>query len=272
MALQGPAPLVTVVIPVGAEGIAIERSIRSLQCQSHASWELLAVDYASPGGRNECLQAWARRDPRIRVGIIQGNRCPAAARNAALRRARGEFIAYLDPGDEYYPHHLAQIVAAGQASDVLLFGFDIAYENGLAAGRPTAWDPGRAVDRLFAENIAAPLGVAHRRAVLQRVGGFNELLWRGEDWDLWKRLARAGLRFRCLASKSGRHSAAIDTANQERAPTPLQLGILSANRQAGRPIFAEGSGGQGSLHPLPGRQTPNPKSETNSKSEIQNSE
>ncbi len=241
MALQRPAQLVSVIIPVGAKGIAaIERSIRSLQCQSHAGWELLAVDYASPDGRNECLEAWIGRDPRIHLGIIDRNRCPAAARNAALRRARGEFIAYLDPGDEYYPNHLAEVVAAGQESDVLLFAFDISYENGPADGRATAWEPGRAIDRLFAENIAAPLGVAHRRSILERVGGFNELLWRGEDWDFWKRLARAGLRFRVLPSKSGRHSAAADGANQERTPTPWQLAMLKANREAGRPIFCRG--------------------------------
>ena len=120
------------------------------------AWELLAVDYGSADGRNECLQAWPRRDPRIHVGIIDRNRCPAAARNAALRRARGEFIAYLDPGDEYYPNYLAEVVAAAQESDVLLFGFDIACENGSADGRPTAWEPGRVIDRLFAENIVPP--------------------------------------------------------------------------------------------------------------------
>ena len=144
-------------------------------------------------GRNECLEAWTGGTREFISGIIDRNRCPAAARNAALRRARGEFIAYLDPGDEYYPNYFAEVVAAGQESDVLLFAFDIACENGFADGRPIAWDPGQVIDRLFAENIAAPLGVAHRRSTLERVGGFNELLCRGEDWDFWKRLARAGL-------------------------------------------------------------------------------
>ncbi len=229
--------MLSVILPVGKDFTNLERTIRSVRLQTNTDWELLAVDFGSEDGRNESLQAWPRRDPRIRVGMVVRNRCPAAARNAALQRARGEFITYLDPGDEYYPNYLAEVVAAAQESDVLFFGFDIAYENGSADGGPTAWDPGQVIDRLFAANIVPPLGVAHRRSALERVGGFNELLCRGEDWDLWKRLARAGLRFRCLASKSGRHSAAADRANRERTPTPFQLQTLAANWQAGRPLY-----------------------------------
>ncbi len=225
-------------MPIGGERIALDRSIRSLQCQSHTSWELLAVDYASPGGKNACLQSWTGQDPRIRLGILNGNRCPAAARNAALRAARGKFIAYLDPSDEYYPDYLAEVVKAGQESDVLLFAFDIDYENGSAGGRPTAWEPGRAVQRLFAQNIVPPMGVAHRRSALERVGGFNELLWRGEEWDFWKRLARAGLRFRFLPKKAGRYRGEAESVNLRRAATPWQLERLNANWLAGRPLFS----------------------------------
>ena len=46
--------------------------------------------------------------------------------------------------------------------------------------------------RLFAVMPPALLGLAHRREWWERLGGFNELLWRDEAWDFWKRLARAG--------------------------------------------------------------------------------
>ncbi len=230
----------SVILPVGEDLSRLEWTIQSLRAQTSVIWELLAVDFGSQDGRNESLQAWPCRDPRIRVGMVVRNRCPAAARNAALQRARGEFITYLDPGDEYYPNYLAEVAASGQENDVLLSAFDITYEDASADGRPATWDPGQVIDRLFAENIAPPLAVAHRRSVLERVGGFNELLWRGEDWDFWKRLVRAGLRFRCLRSKSGRHSAEADRANHKRTPTPLQLQTMAANWQAGRPLFAVG--------------------------------
>jgi glycosyltransferase involved in cell wall biosynthesis len=66
---------------------------------------------------------------RIHVAELVANGCPAVARNTALKLARGDFIAYLAPGDEYYPDYLAKVPAAGQQGDVLLFRFDIGYEG-----------------------------------------------------------------------------------------------------------------------------------------------
>jgi glycosyltransferase involved in cell wall biosynthesis len=247
----------SVIFPVGEDLKHLQRTIQSVRIQTRTDWELLAVDFASKDGRNECLQGWARRDPRIRVGCIVGNRCPAAARNAPLKRARGEFIAYLDPGDEYYPHYLAEVAAAGRENDVLLFGFDITYETAPAADRPAEWNPGALIGRLFAENIVPPMGVAHRRSIVESVGGFNELLWCGEDWDLWKRLSRAGLRFALSPKKCGRHRAETDTVNHGRSPTPFQLATLAANWHAGRPIFTNGNGAVG-VTDLKSEQSPHP--------------
>ena len=88
--------------------------------QTGNSWRSIT---RSQDGRNECFPGMGRVGTReFASGMVDRNRCPAAARNAALQRARGEFITYLDPGDEYYPNHLAEVVAAGQESDVLFFG------------------------------------------------------------------------------------------------------------------------------------------------------
>ncbi len=230
-------PMMSIILPVGENLACLEPTIRSVCAQTNPNWELLAVDFVSRNRYNACLHEWSRRDPRIRLGWVEDNRCPAAARNAALKMAGGEFIAYLDPGDEYNPNHIAEVVVVGEKADVLLFPFDIAYANGPADGRPTQWDPGRVAGRLFAENIVPPLGVVHRRSVLERVGGFNELLWQSEEWELLKRLARSWLRFLNAAHKCGRHSEVVDKANRQRVPTAWQAATLTVNRCAGKPLF-----------------------------------
>ena len=68
------------------------------------------------------------------------------------------------------------------------------------------WQPAELYPRLFERNLATPLGVAHRRSLLERVGLFQESLpGVEEDWDLWKRFAAAGASFLFVPRKSGRY-------------------------------------------------------------------
>ena len=283
------APFVSVILPVYNGTSTLERAVRSVVGQTLADWELLAVDDGSTDGTFAALQAWAARDARIRViharegdspvfadtktGTVpvirlDENSGPSAARNAALRQARGEFVAYLDQDDEYFGDYLAQIIRLRDAGDVLVFGYDLVYDDAVPPGVPTVWEPRRMSGNLFAMPIVAPLGVAHRRRLLEKVSGFNELLWRDEDWDLWKRLARAGAEFIFVSGKSGRchmrvrrevvpgdsgdaggrdarapRSDGRDTraprsdGRDARAPTARQREIVEWNWRAGKPLF-----------------------------------
>jgi FkbM family methyltransferase len=88
----------------------------------------------------------------------------------------------------------------------------------------TAYDPAARYRAMFAETIAVPLGVAHRRDLLDRVGRFDESLgrYRGqdEDGDLWRRFARAGARFVFVPAKSGLYHVRSDSFARTRPPPP----------------------------------------------------
>ena len=139
----GSAPLVSVIMPVYNGAATIERALRSLRAQTFTHWEAVAVDDASLDGTWEKLQSAAAADARIPDGRLAKNSGPSAARNAGLRLATGEFIAYLDADDEYYPDYLEQVAAARSKGDVLMFGFDVVYEDGLPRSRTEDWDPKR---------------------------------------------------------------------------------------------------------------------------------
>ncbi|MDZ7617442.1 MAG: glycosyltransferase, partial [Patescibacteria group bacterium] len=102
-------------------------------------------------------------------------------------------------------------------------------------------DPASLRANLFAMPIAEPLAVVHRRAWAENAAGFNELLWREEHWEFWKRLARAGAQFAFLPLCSGRRGGTVHA----RPPhlTRRQRETFEANWRAGRPIYGDTTAG-----------------------------
>ena len=194
--------LVSVIMPVHNGLRTIDRAISSLRGQSSPAWELLAVDDGSTDGGHERLMQWSRGDGRVRVSRFPVNRGPAAARNEGIRNAAGDIITYLDCDDEYYPVFLEIVHHFADRGDVLIFGYDVV-DDGNPEKPIQTWDPAPYKNVLFAGNLAAPLGVAHRRDLALEVGGFDEELWALEDWDLWRRMARTGAEFLFLPFRSG---------------------------------------------------------------------
>src|ERR1700704_4899233 len=99
--------LVSVIVPTYNRRETIQAAIASVQRQTFSDWELIVVDDGSTDGTAELIEG---SDPRL-VLIRQKNQGVNAARNAAMLRARGQYIAFLDSDDEWLPHHLELSVA-----------------------------------------------------------------------------------------------------------------------------------------------------------------
>ena len=214
--------LISVVLPVYNGETALERALSSVARQCYRDWELLVIDDCSTDGTQKLLQTWKQKERRIRLFRTPANRGSCAARNVGLRNAIGEFICYLDHDDEFYPDYLETIARNRSDGDVLVFRYDLVNDNSLddcpesqlldcgeskavlAEAQTQLWDPETVKERMFSESISAPLGVAHRKKWIERIGFFNEQFLRGGEWDLWKRLAIAGAEFVFVPLKSGR--------------------------------------------------------------------
>ena len=92
-------------MPVFNRDYVIGHAIASALAQTHGDLELLVVDDASTDRTAEVVSEY--RDPRVRYYRQPRNGGVAAARNAALRQARGEFISFLDSDDVWKPHKLS---------------------------------------------------------------------------------------------------------------------------------------------------------------------
>ncbi|QOR69760.1 glycosyltransferase family 2 protein [Ruania alkalisoli] len=113
-------PLVSVIMPVYDAIETVEASIRSVQDQSHTDWELLITDDASTDGSWELVQQLAAEDARIKPARAEVSGGAARARNAAIDRAQGSYVAFLDADDQWLPGKLDRQLAFAAGSDAPL--------------------------------------------------------------------------------------------------------------------------------------------------------
>ena len=95
-------PTVTVIIPIYKVERYLDACVESVVRQSYADLEILLVDDGSPDRCPALCDAWAEKDPRIKV-IHRENGGLSAARNAGLTAADSEYLVFLDADDALRP-------------------------------------------------------------------------------------------------------------------------------------------------------------------------
>ena len=96
---------VSVIVPVYNAEKYLKQTLLSIQNQTFRDFEVLLVDDGSTDQSGQICDEWSRKDNRFKV-IHQQNHGVAAARNAGIRAAQGEFIAFLDADDLWLPEKL----------------------------------------------------------------------------------------------------------------------------------------------------------------------
>lgn len=189
-----PSPAVSIVLPTFNRARFVGEAIASVQAQSFSDWELLVID---DGSRDQTSKLAAKyfADSRIRF-VWQEHAGQSAARNHALKLARGPIVAYLDSDNVWFPHFLKAVVSVLHASP----GADCIYG---ALSSDVHLEPPRTIlferfDRalLLQRNFIDLNTLVHRRSLIDIHGGFDEALDRLVDWDFVLRLTRDKAAFR----------------------------------------------------------------------------
>lgn len=117
-------PIVTVVLPVYNVERYLDRCVASVVGQTWKELEILLVDDGSTDGCPAKCDAWAGKDPRIRV-IHKRNEGLGMARNTGIENAAGEYICFFDSDDYIAPDTIetALETARQQEAEVVVFGF-----------------------------------------------------------------------------------------------------------------------------------------------------
>lgn len=98
--------LVSIITPTYNCGKYIAETIESVLAQTYKNWEILIVDDCSKDNTKEIVDRYQKEDPRIHYYCLPKNSGAAEARNEALRRAQGRWIAFLDSDDLWTPKKL----------------------------------------------------------------------------------------------------------------------------------------------------------------------
>lgn len=197
--------LVSVIIPAYNAEAFVKRTLQSVLSQTYKNIEVLVVDDGSQDKTAEIVESFAEKDSRV-ILLKQKNAGVAAARNLAIEKSRGEYIAPIDADDIWYPQKLEKQVQCMLEADLsvgLVYAWSVFIdEEDIITGEYNSncyWNSPRIEGEIypamlysnFIKNSSAPL---IRRACFEKIGGYNcqfkeEDAQGCEDWDIYLRIA-----------------------------------------------------------------------------------
>lgn len=192
-------PLISVIIPAYNAENFIAKTLLSVLSQTYQNIEILVVNDGSTDTTAEIVTSFTQKDSRV-ILLQQSNTGVAAARNLAIAKARGEYIAPIDADDIWYPQNLEKQLDCLMKSEpsvgvVYSWSLDINEQDLLTGGFYNSMVEGEVytalVYKYFMGNASSCL---IRRICFEKVGGYNRQLKAQsaqgcEDWELHLRIA-----------------------------------------------------------------------------------
>lgn len=183
---------ISIVMPCYNAEAYLPISIGSVLAQTRSDWELVIVDDGSTDLSWQTLQRFAAQDNRIRI-FQQVNAGAAAARNRALREARGTYVAFLDSDDTWHPEFLEAMVTVLDADPTAGIAYCGWQNVGLGGGRDDPFIPPEYENENKIESLLGgcrwPIhGALVHSQLIREAGCFDETLSSCMDFDLWLRL------------------------------------------------------------------------------------
>ena len=226
-------PLVSVLIPVFNGERYVRQAIDSALGQTYPPHEIIVVDDGSTDSSRAIAESYGGKV----VCIAQPNQGPSAARNRLIEASSGDWIAFLDCDDYWFPDKLEKQVAAVKQNPPA----DLIYTGRIEIdeyGRATDY-PARSAEwvkrNLPVLNPIYPSSVLARRSVMQRQRWTTEFR-SSEDWWFFYELAKEA-NFCCIEEPTFYyrvHSQSLTNRNWRR--------VLEDARRVARKIQADTHG------------------------------
>ena len=198
VAAPGPVNAIGVVIPAYNSVGTLGAALASVASQTLVPAAVIVGDDHSDDGTAALAKRWQGLLP-VEVVRLERNSGPAAARRAAIARIGAPLIALLDADDVWLPDHLSSLAALHARTGGIVCADALRWHPGEGIRGATQRDhfsipePQHQLLGILRHNFVS-IGALFPRAAYEASGGFRDGVSGAEDWDLWIRLIRAGLR------------------------------------------------------------------------------
>jgi len=194
--MEKSMPKVTVLTPTYNRADYLKETITSVLNQSEQDWEMLVIN---DGGEDVRPIIDGIGDPRVRYFHRRKNRGKASCLNFALEKANGDYIAYLDDDDIWYPNHLAVLSRELDENP----GVGVVYSDLYAVQFIKDEVTGKRIplhkfiqvsrdynrDFMFYFNHALHVSIMHRKEEAAKVGGYDEGIRVLIDWNITRKFS-----------------------------------------------------------------------------------
>lgn len=197
-------PVFSVIIPTHNRAIELERCLNSLTLQSFKNFEVIVVDDGSTENIFAVLKKFKNSLNLRSFRLDEASGGAARPRNRGIKEACGEWIAFLDSDDWWYPHKLERVKEYLIFSDIIFHDLDLE-ENGKrfifkSVNARTLRKP-VFIDLVINHNGLVTSGVTVKKSIIDMVGGFEEIEL--EDYDLWLKISLITDNFYHIREKLG---------------------------------------------------------------------
>lgn len=191
-------PLVSIIIPVYNSERYIKEAVESALRQTYKNIEVIVIDDGSTDNTRKILEPYIKN--KSIIYLYQENKGVAASRNKGILESTGSYISFLDSDDKYYPEKIEKqtnkFFENPNAGVIVCFS-DYFYNGDINTKykMKSQTFPGEILKRSYQGNFINTNTVLINKKIIKGGISFDEALRISEDWDLWIRIMKAGVKF-----------------------------------------------------------------------------
>ncbi|MCR9182163.1 MAG: glycosyltransferase [Flavobacteriaceae bacterium] len=182
---MGTSPLVSVITPVYNAALFLEETIQSVLNQSYTHWELILVDDCSTDSSFEIANAYRERDSRIKAYQLSENQGAGITRNFGIREASGNYIAFLDADDLWFPQKLQKQLdfMMNNNCNICYSSYQLMDEDGSLQPKIIEALSSLSFEKLLKSNYIGNLTGIYNATALGKI--YAPVIRKRQDWALW---------------------------------------------------------------------------------------